>query len=154
MGKWECTPGTFHCTFGTLDNPGDRPRPAGGRWMSETIPTYELYGEAFPGTDLDVMHCETIASRSSLHGGRVRPHRHADLFQLLYVRTGEIRATLDGAGFEPRAPCLLAIPSITVHSFAFGDAMEGWVVTLPDVLIERLLAGAPGLLPHFDRPHV
>jgi AraC family transcriptional activator of pobA len=122
--------------------------------MSDAIPTYELYGEVLPGTDLDFLHCETITSRSSLHGGVIRPHRHADLFQLFYVCRGEVRVTLDGSVFEPNVPCMLAIPSITVHSFTFGEATEGWVVTIPDVLIRRLLAGTPGLLPDLETPHI
>lgn len=32
--------------------------------------------------------------------------------------------------------------------------MDGWVLTMPDPVIERLLAPAPGLLPHLDKPHI
>jgi AraC family transcriptional regulator, transcriptional activator of pobA len=120
--------------------------------MNDAIPTYELYGELLPGTDLDFLHCETISSRSSLHGGVIRPHRHADLFQLFYICRGEVRVTLDASVFEPRVPCMLAIPSITVHSFVFGEATEGWVVTIPDTQIRRLLASTPGLLPDLETP--
>jgi AraC family transcriptional activator of pobA len=49
---------------------------------------------------------------------------------------------------------MLAIPSITVHSFVFGEATEGWVVTIPDTQIRRLLASTPGLLPDLEAPHI
>jgi AraC family transcriptional activator of pobA len=48
---------------------------------------------------------------------------------------------------------VIAIPSITVHGFAF-TGVDGWVLTMPDVLIERLVAHAPDLAPHLDKPHI
>jgi AraC family transcriptional activator of pobA len=121
--------------------------------MSDAIPTYELYGEDIAGPDLDILHCETIAARSSLHAGLISPHRHANLFQLFYLRCGKVRMTLDGNGLEPSTPCVIAIPSITVHGFGF-TGVDGWVLTMPDVLIERLVVHAPELLSHLDKPHI
>ena len=121
--------------------------------MTGAIPTYELYGENIAGPDLDILHCETIAARSTVHAGLINPHRHANLFQLFYLRCGEVRMTLEGNDLEPRTPCVIAIPSITVHGFAFSG-VDGWVLTMPDVLIERLLGQAPGLLPHLDKPRI
>jgi AraC family transcriptional activator of pobA len=121
--------------------------------MTGSIPTYELYGEDGGGPDLDILHCETIAARSTLHAGLISPHRHANLFQLFYLRCGEVRMTLDGSEFEPSTPCVIAVPSITVHGFDF-TGVDGWVLTMPDVLIERLVAHAPDLAPHLDKPHI
>ena len=112
--------------------------------MSDAIPTYELYGEDIAGSDLDILHCETIAARSTLHAGLISPHRHANLFQLFYLSCGKVRMTLDGNGFKPSTPCVIAIPSITVHGFGF-TGVDGWVLTMPDVLIERLAVHAPEL---------
>jgi AraC family transcriptional activator of pobA len=121
--------------------------------MTDAIPTYELYGEDIAGPDLDILHCETIAARSTLHAGLINPHRHANLFQLFYLRCGKVRMTLDGSELEPATPCVIAIPSITVHGFGF-TGVDGWVLTMPDVLIERLVSHAPDLLPHLDKPHI
>ena len=122
-------------------------------WMTGEIPTYELYGEDSAASELDILHCETIAARSTLHAGLISPHRHANLFQLFFLRCGTVRMTLDGNDLEPPTPCVLAIPSITVHGFAF-TGVDGWVLTMPDVLIERLTAHAPDLTLHLDKPHV
>lgn len=50
------------------------------------VPLFQLYGEnqAWPGADL--LHCESIPARSRLHHWEIKPHRHAELFQLLYVQ--------------------------------------------------------------------
>jgi AraC family transcriptional activator of pobA len=121
--------------------------------MTGSIPTYELYGEDGGGPDLDILHCETIAARSTLHAGLISPHRHANFFQLFYLGCGKVRMMLDGSEFEPSTPCVIAIPSITVHGFDF-TGVDGWVLTMPDVLIERLVAHAPDLVPHLDKPHI
>ncbi|MEZ5704702.1 MAG: hypothetical protein R3E56_04895 [Burkholderiaceae bacterium] len=34
----------------------------------------------------DVMHCETIAARSALHGWELAPHRHGKLHQVLLLQ--------------------------------------------------------------------
>ena len=121
--------------------------------MTGSIPTYELYGEEGGGPNMDILHCETIAARSALHAGLISPHRHANLFQLFYLRCGKVRMTLDGSEFEPSTPCVITVPSITVHGFDF-TGVNGWVLTMPDVLIERLVTHAPDLAPHLDKPHI
>ena len=39
----------------------------------------------------DLIHCESIPERSKLHGWEIKPHRHSDLVQLLYVQAGKRR---------------------------------------------------------------
>ena len=56
---------------------------------SNPVPVFQLYGETHAWPTPDPLHCETIPSRSSLYDWEIRPHRHADLVQLLYVRAGE-----------------------------------------------------------------
>lgn len=60
-----------------------------------TIRSYALFGES--GDLPDVLHCETIAARSALHGWELAPHRHAGLHQLLLV-TRRHRAQRVAAG--------------------------------------------------------
>ena len=74
-------------------------RPAENLYASDMtqgaqILTYNLFGES---TDLpDVVHCETIETRSRLHDWEFAPHRHARLHQALFVETGGGQASLDG----------------------------------------------------------
>ena len=60
------------------------------------IPTYALYGEAEGDPGADWLHCETIQSRSSLHGYRIESHRHETLFQILHLRSGRAELVVDG----------------------------------------------------------
>ena len=60
------------------------------------VPLFKLYGEntAWPGTDL--LHCESIPARSRLHHWEIKPHRHADLCQLLFVYRGQAELEIEG----------------------------------------------------------
>lgn len=108
---------------------------------SETagIRTYSLFGESahFP----DVMHCETIAARSSLHDWELEPHRHARLHQVLVLEAGGGVAHVEGEDVVLRPRAVLNIPAGTVHGFSFQPGSDGFIVTLPDDLVDASLEG-------------
>ncbi len=104
------------------------------------IPSYNLYGEI--GDLPDIVHCESIVSRSSLHGWHINAHRHNRLHQFFLVRTGGGTCHLDGRGFNLAPPQILTVPPRTVHGFEFLADTEGWVLTIPlEVMDEALSAG-------------
>lgn len=113
------------------------------------IPAYRLYGEdrAWPMPEL--LHHESIAERSRLHEWTIRPHRHPDLFQLLYIRSGSAVMALDGAEATAGPPCLVMIPPVCVHGFTFSRDIDGHVVTFPDFVLRNYLSPVSGLLDKF-----
>ncbi|SDH59705.1 helix-turn-helix domain-containing protein [Pseudomonas panipatensis] len=104
------------------------------------IPIFKLYGEnqAWPSTDL--MHCESIHQRSSLYQWEIKPHRHADLLQLLYVRRGEAVVEIEGQRIDIREPSIQVTPPLCVHGFQFGANIEGYVLTLAAPLVAQMEA--------------
>ena len=107
------------------------------------IRSYSLYGESeqLP----DVMHCETIAERSVLHGWELAPHRHARLHQLLLLRSGGGRARLDERELALAPMSLVNVPPGAVHAFRFDPGTQGLVVTLADAMLDEILARDPEL---------
>lgn len=105
------------------------------------IRSYSLYGESeqLP----DVMHCETIAERSVLHGWELAPHRHARLHQLLLLRSGGGRARLDARELALAPMALVNVPPGAVHAFRFDPGTQGLVVTLADAMLDEVLARDP-----------
>jgi AraC family transcriptional regulator, transcriptional activator of pobA len=103
-----------------------------------SIRSYSLFGESshLP----DVMHCETIAERSVLHGWELSPHRHTRLHQVLLVQSGGGTASLDGAATVLSAGSLVNVPPGHVHAFRFEQGTEGWVATLADELLDEIFA--------------
>lgn len=109
------------------------------------VPLFQLYGEnqAWPGTDL--LHCESIPARSRLHHWEIKPHRHADLFQLLYVQRGQAQVEIEGQRRQISEAALQVVPPLTVHGFRFSADIQGHVLTFGPALVadveQRL--GAP-----------
>ena len=111
-----------------------------GSVLDRAIRTYNLFGES---ADLqDVVHCETIAARSTLHGWELASHRHARLHQVLLVAHGSGGAVLDGRGSDLVAMSVVNVPIGTIHSFSFTPGTEGWVVTLAAEMMEAALGEA------------
>jgi AraC family transcriptional regulator, transcriptional activator of pobA len=104
---------------------------------ASTIQSYSLFGESkhLP----DVMHCETIAARSVLHGWELAPHRHARLHQVLLLQEGSGTASLDGNTYALSPGSMVNVPAGHVHAFRFATDTQGWVATLPEELLGELL---------------
>lgn len=102
------------------------------------VPLFQLYGEnqAWPGTDL--LHCESIPARSRLHHWEIKPHRHADLFQLLYVQRGQAEVEIEGQRRHIREAALQVVPPLTVHGFRFSADIQGHVLTFGPALVAEL----------------
>ncbi|WP_460274295.1 helix-turn-helix domain-containing protein [Celeribacter sp. ULVN23_4] len=114
----------------------------GNEWyfsgMSEigNIPVFNLFGETsvFP----DVIHCERIFDRARLHGWKISPHRHHHMAQVFHIEQGHARVTLDGHDTTLEQGEFLYVPPQIVHGFAFDKGTEGFVLSLPSPVVQRL----------------
>lgn len=89
----------------------------------------------------DVVHCETIAARSSLYDWELAAHRHDRLHQVILLQAGAGVAHLDG-GAHPCGPMtLINVPPGIVHAFSFEPDSQGFVVTLADEVLDFILTG-------------
>jgi AraC family transcriptional activator of pobA len=119
-----------------LNNPNIVPdrRPATGqprrRPRAQPLPAYTLYGEPQHAGLPDLLHLESIESRSRRHDWEIRPHRHPALFQILVIARGRVQAVLDDAEHRLQGPCAIAVPAMAVHGFQFEPGIDGIVVTV------------------------
>lgn len=107
------------------------------------IRVYNLFGEA--GDLPDVVHCETIASRSVLHDWTLAVHRHARLHQVLLIERGGGEATLDGRVVSLKPTQVVNVPIGHVHGFRFLPGTQGWVLTIAAEILDEALLVAEGL---------
>lgn len=107
------------------------------------IRVYNLFGES--GDLPDVVHCETIASRSALHDWMLAVHRHARLHQVLLIERGGGEATLDGRVVSLRPMQVVNVPVGHVHGFGFEPNTQGWVLTIAAEILDEALLAAEGL---------
>lgn len=102
------------------------------------VPVFKLYGETAAWPTPDLLHCESIPERSRLHDWEIKPHRHADLVQLLYVQSGSAALEVEGIINRVQQPSLQVVPALSVHGFRFSQDVEGHVLSLALPLVEQL----------------
>lgn len=105
-----------------------------------SIPVFKLYGESLDWPTPDLLHCETISKRSREHHWEIKPHRHADLCQLLFVHRGQAELEIEGQRTLLGESALQILPALSVHGFRFSEDIDGYVVTLAAPLMAHLQA--------------
>ncbi len=122
------------------------------RTSMSSIPVFKLYGEHGPWPTPDMMHCETIAARSTLHNWEIRPHQHHGLFQVLFLKAGLALIRADDDQLDMQADQVLLVPQMCVHGFNFAPHAEGHVLTLAYPLLARVGGSAGEALLRLRKP--
>jgi AraC family transcriptional activator of pobA len=118
--------------------------------MDSGVPIFKLYGEQRPWLTPDLLHYESIAQRSSLHDWEIKPHRHGDLYQFLYVQQGEAQLHIEDTMSSVQGGVVQWVPPLCVHGFRFSRDVEGSVLTLASPVISRF-EQALGIPPAFGK---
>ncbi|KAF1050818.1 MAG: HTH-type transcriptional activator Btr [Stenotrophomonas maltophilia] len=108
------------------------------RAASQPVPVFQLYGETHAWLTPDLIHCESIPARSSLYDWEIRPHRHADLVQLLFIRSGAAELEVEGNLTRVSAATVQVSPPLCVHGFRFTEQIDGYVLILAQPFAEEL----------------
>ncbi len=105
-----------------------------------SIPVFKLYGEDLEWPTPDLLHCESISQRGREFQWEIKPHRHADLCQLLFLCRGQAELQVDERRILLETPTIQVLPPLSVHGFRFSEDVEGHVVTLAAPLVSHLQA--------------
>lgn len=108
-----------------------------------------LYGEASADTpghrpNAEYLFSELLETRSRSFDWIIQPHNHARLFQLFFIETGQFEFQEATRKRQLSGPCLLLIPSTTLHGFMYSADVRGRIITLSDALVDSLFPkGSP-----------
>lgn len=100
------------------------------------IPHFRLYGESSWINDPEFFHIEDIESRSGNLGWKINPHRHAQLFQILILKSGEAKVQLDEQQYKLQGAWAIIVPAGVVHGFRFAPDTDGRVISIAEPLLE------------------
>ncbi|MEM7061429.1 MAG: helix-turn-helix domain-containing protein [Pseudomonadota bacterium] len=106
------------------------------------VPNFQLYGEVRQSGLPDLIHIETLKDRSQHHDWQIKPHRHADLCQIMSFQSAQVAIDLDGQSTTTNRPSILFVPPRVVHGFRFSPQVIGTVTTIP---IELMRADTIGV---------
>ncbi len=106
--------------------------------LGSVVPVFKLYGETAAWPTPDLIHCESIPERSKPHDWEIKPHRHADLVQLLYVQSGSAELLVEDQLVVVEQAALQVVPALSVHGFRFSEDICGHVLSLAQPLVDQL----------------
>lgn len=99
------------------------------RSRASAVPAFALYGEpGVPGAEM--LHLESIASRSQRYRWEIDAHVHQGLHQIVWLQSGAAEVALDAERRSCGGPAVIVIPPGVVHAFRFDPATDGCVLTL------------------------
>ncbi|MBN7796459.1 helix-turn-helix domain-containing protein [Parahaliea mediterranea] len=110
---------------------------------SAIVPFYGLYGDAFVDNDPGFVHIEDIATRSSGLDWKIKPHRHARLFQVLCIFDSELDIVLQDSTHALRGSWIVTLPMGAIHGFSFQPGSRGFVLSIMDTVLSDELGQGP-----------
>ncbi len=94
----------------------------------------------------DFMQHEILATRSKMYDWEIKEHVHADLYQLFIIQDGSGKLYSNQQEISIQGPCLITMPSNTLHGFVFDPNVNGEVITFSDSYLESLFKSSPSIL--------
>jgi AraC family transcriptional regulator, transcriptional activator of pobA len=122
--------------------------------MKRSIPNYRLYQDHDPDSDLscEPVHVDDVTVSMRQHNWMVSPHRHDDLYQLVFYRNGRGKLELEELEYAFNAPIFLLIPPTSIHSFDISRDLEGEVISVADSFLKNLIAPSPLAIDILNHP--
>jgi AraC family transcriptional activator of pobA len=117
------------------------------------IKLYEgVYGDMdmVYSTRENYIYTELIETRSKLFNWEIEPHIHRKIFQVMYIKTGEVKFHGLDSIINLPIPCILTIPPSVLHGYTYSPDTTGHAFTLSDTFMESLLGDLMAVSIHLD----
>lgn len=115
--------------------------------MNKTLINFKgLYGDNQYSLLPDFIHYEALETRSKMYDWEIKEHLHTDLYQIFIIESGGGMLVSEQKEIELHAPCIITIPSNTLHGFNFQPSIVGEVITFSESFLETLFKNSPKVL--------
>ncbi|MCC2957527.1 AraC family transcriptional regulator [Massilia sp. IC2-477] len=101
-----------------------------------TVPKVRLYVER-PEEDSWLVNVGHVTDRGRW---RTAPHAHPDYGQVIFVRSGCGVMNLEGAAVPFAGPCVLLLPTESVHGLDYEMDVDRWVITIEVTYLSQVNA--------------
>ena len=115
--------------------------------MNKALVNYKgLYGDNQYPLLPNFIHYEALETRSKMYDWEINRHLHTDLYQIFIIASGDGVLVSENNEIELKTPCIITIPSHTLHGFAFQPSVCGEVITFSESFLESLFKNSPNVL--------
>ncbi len=109
-----------------------------------------LYQDLEHKPKADYFFSELLETRSKNFNWQVEPHIHTHLFQVFYIKTGQVQFHGLAQVVDLPIPCILVIPPTTLHGFSYSADTTGHILTLSDTVVEPLFVDLSAVAIRFE----
>jgi AraC family transcriptional activator of pobA len=113
-----------------------------------------LYGDDKAQVSHTYIYSQLIGQRNRTTTWGLKPHLHGNLYQLFFLEAGQASLDVDADSVPLRTPCVVLIPSNTVHAFTFSAQVRGRSLTVADALLDTILQVSPAILIELNSVYV
>ncbi|WP_318345210.1 AraC family transcriptional regulator [Flagellimonas baculiformis] len=99
-----------------------------------------IYGEDSIEFIREIIHVTTLESVLQRYHGVIKNHVHGNLFQVFLLEEGSLSLSVNDENIEINGTSFFAIPRNVLHGMLVKEESKGWVISLSDMAIERMLA--------------
>ncbi|QIL73865.1 helix-turn-helix domain-containing protein (plasmid) [Diaphorobacter sp. HDW4B] len=111
---------------------------------SQTVPKVRLYVERPEAEESWFVNVGHVTDRGRW---KTDVHSHPDYGQVIFVRSGSGAVNLEGRAVPFQGPCVLLLPTETVHGMRYDMDVDRWVVTIDVTYLKQVNTR----LPEFSR---
>jgi AraC family transcriptional activator of pobA len=120
--------------------------------MSKTIINFKgLYGDKQAIYLPNFIHHEPLETRSKMYDWEIKEHLHTELFQVFIITQGEGIIISENIELKLIGPCIVTIPTNSLHGFIFQPDIKGEVVTFSESFLEAIFKLSPKVLLEINR---
>lgn len=102
------------------------------------VPNYGIYGHPYQKSAIDFLHIQSLQETQKQHDWTIRPHRHRDLTQFVFVEQGRGKVQFGEKESTIEAPSIIVIPANEIHGFVFQQDVGGHLITIADSYLRDL----------------
>ncbi|MDF0717493.1 helix-turn-helix transcriptional regulator [Muricauda sp. 334s03] len=99
-----------------------------------------IYGEDSIEFIRETIYISSLEEVLVRHHGVIKNHVHGNLFQIFLLEEGKLQLNVNDDTIDIEGTSFFAIPRNVLHGIQTKENITGWVITLSDMAIERMLA--------------
>lgn len=103
-----------------------------------TTPSLDTAAAKYLRRTSELVYCEPLSHTSAEYGWSIEPHRHENMMQIFFLRSGMGQASLDETRRKLKPGDLLLVPPNCVHAFSWQHGSAGYVVFINRMLLGEL----------------
>ncbi len=107
---------------------------------SSTVPKVRLYVERPEKDERWFVNVGHVTDRGRW---RTEAHSHPDYGQVIFVRSGSGAVNLEGRSVPFEGPCVLLLPTETVHGMRYDMDVDRWVITVDVTYLKQVNTRLP-----------